>query len=382
VPAVWRVRAGVELKEFFRQRESVVFTLAFPVILLLVFGAVLDYDLGSGVSFTQYFVAGVIAAGILGASLQNMAISIATERSDGTLKSLAGTPMPRSAYFVGKVVQVLAVTVLIVLVLLALDRAIMVWRWVVLLRATRQTITAGEAVRIHLVSSFIGNFLPAGVGADLARVYSVRQQTASTSGAAASVAVDRLFGLLSIGFVGILGLLAAGSTASAQARLLIGGGAVVIGLGTGVLLWTDRWLRAALPPRWHETGIGARLLRMADALSAYRGHGGALAAVAVLSVAVQLLRILQAYVLGLGIDIRIGFRYYLLFMPLSLIALRVPISISGFGIPQAVITALLQPRGVAEADGFALSTLIVLSGIVANLPGAVLYLTRGVKTPK
>ena len=271
--------------------------------------------------------------------------------------------------------------VLIVLVLLALDRAIMVWRWVILLRATRQTITAGDAVRIHLVSSFIGNFLPAGVGADLARVYSVRQQTASTSGAAASVAVDRLFGLLSIGFVGVLGLLAAGSTASPQARLLIGGGAVLIGLGTGVLLWTDYWLRAALPARWHETRIGARLLRMADALSAYRGHGGALLAVAALSVAVQLLRIVQAYVLGLGIDIRIGFRYYLLFMPLSLIALMVPISISGFGIPQAVITALLHPRGVAEADGFALSTLIVLSGILANLPGAVLYLTRGASRP-
>ena len=119
VPRVWRVRAGVELKEFFRQRESVVFTLLFPVILLLVFGAVLNYDLGSGVSFTQYFMAGVIAAGILGAGLQNMAISIATERSDGTLKGLAGTPMPKSAYFVGKVVQVLAVTVAIVVILLA-----------------------------------------------------------------------------------------------------------------------------------------------------------------------------------------------------------------------------------------------------------------------
>ncbi len=120
VAGVCRTRAGVELKEFFRQRESVVFTLVFPVILLLVFGSVLDYDLGSGVSFTQYFIAGVIAAGILGASLQNMAISIATERSDGTLKSLAGTPMPKSAYFVGKVVQVLAVTAAIIVILLAI----------------------------------------------------------------------------------------------------------------------------------------------------------------------------------------------------------------------------------------------------------------------
>jgi ABC-2 type transport system permease protein len=120
IGSVCRTRAGVELKEFFRQRESVVFTLMFPVILLLVFGAVLDYDLGSGVSFTQYFMAGVIAAGILGASLQNMAINIATERSAGTLKSLAGTPMPKAAYFVGKVVQVSAVTVAIIVILLAI----------------------------------------------------------------------------------------------------------------------------------------------------------------------------------------------------------------------------------------------------------------------
>jgi ABC-2 type transport system permease protein len=120
VTSVYRVRAGVELKEFFRQREAVVFTLLFPVLLLAVFGAVLNYEIGGGVSFVQYFMAGIIAAGILGAGLQNMAISIATERSDGTLKGLVGTPMPKSAYFVGKVVQVLVLTVLIEVLLLAI----------------------------------------------------------------------------------------------------------------------------------------------------------------------------------------------------------------------------------------------------------------------
>jgi len=118
LPRVYRSRGVVELKEFFRQREAVVFTVMLPVLLLVVFGAVLNFDLGQGVSFTQYFMAGIIAAGILGASLQNMAIGIAAERSDGTLKSLSGTPMPRSAYFVGKVVQVLVVTAAIIAILL------------------------------------------------------------------------------------------------------------------------------------------------------------------------------------------------------------------------------------------------------------------------
>jgi ABC-2 type transport system permease protein len=116
--AVYRSRASVEIKEFFRQRESVVFTLLLPVLLLFTFGAVLTYEIGPGVTFVQYFTPGIIAAGILGASLQNMAISIATERSDGTLKNLYGTPMPKSAYFVGKIVQVLAVSLGIVTVLL------------------------------------------------------------------------------------------------------------------------------------------------------------------------------------------------------------------------------------------------------------------------
>jgi len=48
--------------------------------------------------------------------------------------------------------------------------------------------------------------------------------------------------------------------------------------------------------------------------------------------------------------------------------------VSGFGLPQGVIVWLLTPQGVPEADAFALSTLIVLSGLAGNLPGALLYL--------
>jgi ABC-2 type transport system permease protein len=123
-PGGYGTRIGVELKEFFRQRESVVFTLAFPVLLLLALGAGLQYDVGAGVSFPQYFMAGVITAGIVGASLQNLAISIAGERSDGTLKGLAGTPLPKSAYFAGKVVQVLVVAVVTIALLLLVGVAV------------------------------------------------------------------------------------------------------------------------------------------------------------------------------------------------------------------------------------------------------------------
>ena len=264
---------------------------------------------------------------------------------------------------------------LAVLALLALDRMVMIWRWVILLRARGQRIAVKSAVWIYLVSSFVGSFLPAGVGGDLARAYTLYERTAQGSAAAASVAVDRLLGLLSIVAVGLIGV-AIGGTARVPPTV-IAAAAAVIALGTAALLWSDRWIRFATPRAWSGTSTGSRVLRLADALSAYRGHRAALTAVALLSVGVQLLRILQAYLLGLGIGIRVPFSYYLFFMPIGLIALMLPISVSGFGAPQGLIVWLLKPVGVPDAEAFALSTLIVLSGILANLPGALLYLRRG-----
>jgi ABC-2 type transport system permease protein len=92
---------------FFRERDSMVFTFAFPVILLAIFGSVFSGEIAPGVSFTQYFAAGMIASGIALSSFQSLAIGIAIERDDGTLKRLKGTPMPPLAYFLGKIGVVL-----------------------------------------------------------------------------------------------------------------------------------------------------------------------------------------------------------------------------------------------------------------------------------
>ena len=46
----------------------------------------------------------------------------------------------------------------IVLLLLTVDRAIMIWRWIVLLRARNIPITARSATYIFLVSSFVGSY--------------------------------------------------------------------------------------------------------------------------------------------------------------------------------------------------------------------------------
>ena len=112
-------RTVLELKQFFRERDSMVFTFLFPVIMLFIFGSVFkDQELPGGVSFTQYFTAGMIATGVMLSSFQQLAISIAVERDDGTLKRLRGTPMPPAAYFLGKVGMVVLTSLVQVVIML------------------------------------------------------------------------------------------------------------------------------------------------------------------------------------------------------------------------------------------------------------------------
>ena len=113
-------RTGIEVKEFFRRRDSLIFTFAFPVILLFIFGSVFSDDIAPGVSFTQYFAAGMVASGVILSSFQSLAIGIAVERDDGTLKRLRGTPMPASSYFLGKIGLVLVTSVVQMAVLLTI----------------------------------------------------------------------------------------------------------------------------------------------------------------------------------------------------------------------------------------------------------------------
>src|SRR4051812_1342570 len=82
----------------------------------------------------------------------------------------------------------------LVLGLVAIDRTVMIWRWILLLRSSGIAITSGAAARLFLTSSFVGSFLPAGVGADAARAYGLARDRTSGSEALASVAVDRVLG--------------------------------------------------------------------------------------------------------------------------------------------------------------------------------------------
>jgi ABC-2 type transport system permease protein len=111
----------IELKQFFRARDSVVFMLLFPVILTVVFATVfgrIRID-GAGISMAQYFATGMIAAGIMTMGFQEIGATIPIERDRGILKRYRITPMPPTVYFAGKVIRVFVLSAVAVLLILA-----------------------------------------------------------------------------------------------------------------------------------------------------------------------------------------------------------------------------------------------------------------------
>jgi len=126
VPGTFKLgllRGQMEIIQFTRQKEAVVFTIFFPVILLVIFGSVFKDTIAPGVTFSQYFVAGMIASGLVNTGFQNIAINIPIERDMGAIKRLRGTPLPITSYFIGKAISVLASMVVQVLILLAIGVA-------------------------------------------------------------------------------------------------------------------------------------------------------------------------------------------------------------------------------------------------------------------
>jgi ABC-2 type transport system permease protein len=120
-------RTLLELKMYSREKEAVFFSFLMPVLLLTLFSVIFSSQFqaaGGGMPAAGYFLPGMISAGVLLTSFQTMAMSVTSERDDGTLKRLRATPMPPVAYFFGKVGLVAVCSTAQVALLLLLARLV------------------------------------------------------------------------------------------------------------------------------------------------------------------------------------------------------------------------------------------------------------------
>jgi uncharacterized protein (TIRG00374 family) len=263
--------------------------------------------------------------------------------------------------------------------LVVVDRALMAYRWIVLLcpidPATRPPLSA--VIRIFFLSSFAGTFLPTSIGADVVRAFGLSQLNVAPGQAVASVLMDRLLGVVSILIMGVVGLMLAQTQDLASIRAIevpLAITAVVSACAAAVVFSESAASLAEAIALRLPFAIARRLATdLTRATRAYGRHHAELANVLLGSVAVQVLRIIQAYCLGRALAIDLSVLAYFAFVPLILLVMLLPVSINGIGPSQVAFVWFFGRAGVADAQSFALSILFVALGIVGNLPGGLLY---------
>ena len=282
-----------------------------------------------------------------------------------------------------RVAEVLAGTdwrpLAVAIALVAIDRALMAYRWIVLLCIvpSHQRPPVLDLLRIFFVSTFVGTFLPMSVGTDAVRAYSTAQLNVRGADAVASVFMDRMLGVASILLLAAAGLFVARDLASNGTILTALALASAVCVVTLLMIFNARLAGAigSVLRRFPAT-IARPAAKVMESIRRYATHHRQLGTVLGGSVGVQVLRIVQAYYLGLSLGIAAPVSIYFAFVPLILLIMLLPVSFNGIGVSQAAFWWFFGRAGVSEAQAFALSVLFISLGVVGNLPGAFLYAWR------
>jgi glycosyltransferase 2 family protein len=273
-----------------------------------------------------------------------------------------------------------AVPLLIAIGLTFFDRALMAWRWLALLAPVpvNGRPSLRRVMRIFFVSTFVGTFLPASVGGDLVRAYALSAERVPLAISVASVAMDRALGVMSILLLGVVSVSVAPHRAPPGVAPVLWLGALMCG-ALGIVVFSTRaaQLLGAIVERLPWAGLRRVAVRLLEAVREYRHHHGALAAVLTASVGVQVLRVIQAYCLGVSLGIPSPVSAYFVVVPVILLIMLLPITVNGIGTSQAAFIWCFGGMGVGRPEAFALSVLFVALGVVGNLPGGLLYAAGG-----
>ena len=283
--------------------------------------------------------------------------------------------------FAGVVASASGVYLTAAVLFFALSNALGALQWHLLLKAQQLPIRVRQSLIFYWIGVFFNNVLLGNIGGDALRIYDIRRLTGEGTGGAAATFMDRFIGLFSTCSLAIIAY-------AMVAEVRAGGKLVMVlfpiwlalvvllcmGLSRHVGWFLERLARRVLPER--VTGL---LGDLRLSIVVYRHRPGLLLGVWLVSLGVQLCRILVYWMAGLAVSIEASPVFYVAFQPVAAIIAALPISIGGLGVRENVLVELFGSVGVLESLAFAMSLLGYASGIIASLLGGVAFVLRRVE---
>ena len=256
------------------------------------------------------------------------------------------------------------------------DRFLAAWKWHILLAAKNMRLSRGAVFRIQMIATFLGNFLPTAVGVDAVRIYLVARVTRRTLDSVSASTVDRLLTLFATVALAAIVLAVPVVNGTGVARgwptllpVLIFPATLLAATQTKWMMWLRPIARRVLGDRL--TALSSELY---TSLFEFHGNRAAVAASSGVTFASFVIRILfvKAVAAALSIDVSVGALW--LSLPLTWVALMLPVSLGGLGLQESSYLLALSRVGVAAESAVAISLLDQLIMRIVSLLGAAFWI--------
>jgi uncharacterized protein (TIRG00374 family) len=260
--------------------------------------------------------------------------------------------------------------IVLIFALNTLDRALMSYKWRLLLRSRGQQLPFFHGLRIYCASMVWGMFLPTTFGADAIRALSTSRTGLDTDEVVASIFIERMVGFITALVLGLLSLFLLFVTGSLDERfgsLWWIGSLVLLGaLLAAATSFSEKsfdFLHGRLLRRFSTARIIQRLRQAHLSYLAYRREKRSLITFFGLTIVQQLMPILLIWLTARALSVEVSLLYITGVVPLVFLISRIPVSINNLGVFEGIFIVVMSLVGVTAAESIA----IALAGRVLEM---------------
>ena len=258
----------------------------------------------------------------------------------------------------------------------------MAWRWQQLLgaRAIREPLS--WLTRTYFIAYTANQVLPTSLGGDAVRIYETAKRHPGTAGVVTgSVLLDRALGgiatvaLAAIGFALAYGRYDLGAYLWLELFFVV---ATAVGAFVAFSSRARRTLRRFVP-MLRMVRLERPVRAVYEGVHAYRANGRLLVGLALVTLAVQAVRILPVWLCARSVGIDLSVRPFYVMGPVLFFVLLFPFTINGLAVREAFFVSFLGALDVGADQAFAAGFLFFLVTVVMAVPGLGILLWEGAR---
>jgi uncharacterized protein (TIRG00374 family) len=256
------------------------------------------------------------------------------------------------------------------------------WKWLLDAKGIHDRLN--WLTRAYFVSYAASQVLPTAIGGDASRIYeTARRHPGNTGTIAGAVVLERAIGGAATLLLAGVGLALAVGEYDIGAYLWIEA-IFVVGTVVGAFLIFSRrvrpWLRW-VAPMLARVRVERPVRALYEGMHGFREHVGALLAVFVLTIGIQVARILSIWLCGEALGLGLSPRPYFVLGPLLFLVMLVPFTINGLAVREAFFIDFLTRLDVDADTAAATGFLFFATTIALALPGVAIVAWEAIRAP-